>query len=61
MEWIIFQIEEIEWYGLSFTEACRKQEKIEKEIDEKKIVPLKHIFRAQLIQELKAENEKRPS
>ncbi|XP_023026533.2 mitochondrial ribosomal protein L28 [Leptinotarsa decemlineata] len=46
--------EEIEWYGYSFDEACKIwKDKMEAE-NQKKIVPLKHVFRSQLIESLKA-------
>ncbi|KAL1509100.1 hypothetical protein ABEB36_003894 [Hypothenemus hampei] len=44
--------DEIDWYGYSFTEACRR---IERKIEEQEtIVPLKHVYRAQLIDKLRA-------
>lgn len=44
--------EEIEWYGYSFNGACKKlQETIEAQ---NKIVPLKHVYRSELIEKLKA-------
>lgn len=44
--------DEIDWYGYSFTEACKR---IQKQIEEQEtIVPLKHIYRAQLIDKLRA-------
>lgn len=47
--------EEIKWYGHSITEAVKMLKK-QMELEEKeKIVPLKHIYRAQLIDKLKAE------
>ncbi|XP_019866841.1 39S ribosomal protein L28, mitochondrial [Aethina tumida] len=48
-----YSSEEIKWYGYSFTEACRI---LQESLDQKaaaEIVPLKHIYRAQLIQKLK--------
>ncbi|CAH0560648.1 unnamed protein product [Brassicogethes aeneus] len=46
--------DEINWYGYSFAQACRMvQEDINKK-EEEAIVPLKHVFRAQLIDQLKA-------
>ncbi|XP_056634302.1 39S ribosomal protein L28, mitochondrial [Diorhabda sublineata] len=46
--------EEIDWYGYSLTEACRIfQTKIEAE-EQSKIVPLKQVYRAELIEKLKA-------
>ncbi|KAL3267412.1 hypothetical protein HHI36_011541 [Cryptolaemus montrouzieri] len=47
--------EEIEWYGYTYPEACKKMQAI---IAEKnKPVPLKHIYRAQLLEKLKAGQE----
>jgi len=44
--------EEIDWYGYSYAEACRR---IEQQIEEQKVVvPLKHLYRAQLIDKLRA-------
>jgi len=43
--------EEIEWYGYSFDHACIKLEKLMEA--EKTIVPLKHIYRAKLVEKLK--------
>ncbi|KAJ8969984.1 hypothetical protein NQ317_007031 [Molorchus minor] len=46
--------EEIKWYGYSFYQACEMlQEQLEAE---KKTVPLKHVYRAKLIENLKAAN-----
>lgn len=46
--------EEIEWYGYSLTEACNiLKHKMEAE-EKAKIVPMKHVFRAELIEKLKA-------
>ncbi|XP_072396960.1 large ribosomal subunit protein bL28m [Diabrotica undecimpunctata] len=46
--------EEIEWYGYSLTEACKRfQQQMEAE-QKAKVVPLKHVFRAELIEKLKA-------
>ncbi|RZC33535.1 39S ribosomal protein L28, mitochondrial, partial [Asbolus verrucosus] len=43
--------EEIEWYGYSFTAACKK---LEASLEaQKQPVPLKHIYRSQLLQKLK--------
>ncbi|KAK6644424.1 hypothetical protein RUM43_000691 [Polyplax serrata] len=47
--------EELEWYGLSFQEACRKQIEIEKAKQREAIIPLKYLFRSQLIEDLKAQ------
>uniref|UniRef100_A0A1B0C8X2 Uncharacterized protein n=1 Tax=Lutzomyia longipalpis TaxID=7200 RepID=A0A1B0C8X2_LUTLO len=48
--------EEIEWYGLTFTEAI---EKLQKSIDDANpIVPHKVIFRAKLIEQLRKAEEK---
>ncbi|XP_033216170.1 39S ribosomal protein L28, mitochondrial [Belonocnema kinseyi] len=44
--------EEIEWYGLTFEEACEKWKK--ENVSTKKTVPLKIELRAKLIEELKA-------
>ncbi|KAJ8942922.1 hypothetical protein NQ314_009897 [Rhamnusium bicolor] len=46
--------EEIKWYGYSFSEACKL---LQKQIDaENKIIPLKQIYRSQLIEKLRAAN-----
>ncbi|XP_050300023.1 39S ribosomal protein L28, mitochondrial [Anthonomus grandis grandis] len=46
--------EEIDWYGYSYTEACRRlEEQIE---SQKTVVPLKHVYRSQLIDKLRAAN-----
>ncbi|CAG9765566.1 unnamed protein product [Ceutorhynchus assimilis] len=46
--------EEIDWYGYSFSEACRR---IEKQMEEQQtVVPLKHVYRSQLIDKLRAAN-----
>lgn len=42
--------EEIEWYGLTYREACRKLRKEDEAMSEPK--PLKHQFRAELLAEL---------
>jgi large subunit ribosomal protein L28 len=43
--------EEIEWYGYSFSAACKK---LEESIEAKnRPVPLKHVFRSQLLDKLK--------
>lgn len=43
--------EEIEWYGLSFNDACKKYQK---QLDaQTKLQPLKHLYRSELIQKLK--------
>ncbi|XP_030767817.1 39S ribosomal protein L28, mitochondrial [Sitophilus oryzae] len=44
--------EEIDWYGYSYTEACNR---IQKQMEEgEKKVPLKYIYRAELIDKLRA-------
>lgn len=43
--------EDIDWYGLNFFEAIKKQMNLEKE--QNKTVPLKQMYRAQLIEKLK--------
>jgi len=43
--------EDIEWYGLTFEEALKKAEVVAKKANDPP-VPLKHVFRAALIQEL---------
>lgn len=61
MREFIFQYtsEEIDWYGYSFEEACNKIQKI---LEEKnKPVPLKHLYRAKLIESLKkSQSEESP-
>ncbi|KAF5289339.1 hypothetical protein FQA39_LY15125 [Lamprigera yunnana] len=44
--------EEIEWYGYSFDEACKKYEELVE--SQKIIMPLKHVYRTELIEKLKA-------
>ncbi|KAJ8912258.1 hypothetical protein NQ315_008849 [Exocentrus adspersus] len=45
--------EEIKWYGYSYTEACKM---LRKQMSEQvKVVPLKQVYRSQLIEKLKAE------
>ncbi|PSN48882.1 39S ribosomal protein L28 [Blattella germanica] len=44
--------EEIEWYGLNFYEAIKKQMNLERQ--QRTRVPLKQIYRAELIEKLKA-------
>ncbi|KAK9696169.1 hypothetical protein QE152_g32081 [Popillia japonica] len=47
-----YTAEEIEWYGYSFIEACQRMNEI---LNEKnKPVPLKHLYRAKLIETLKS-------
>ncbi|KAJ8936298.1 hypothetical protein NQ318_001491, partial [Aromia moschata] len=47
-----YTTEEIKWYGYSFTEACKiLQEQLD---SEKKVIPLKHVYRSELIEKLKA-------
>ncbi|CAH1953912.1 unnamed protein product [Acanthoscelides obtectus] len=49
-----YTAEEIEWYGYSLHEALRiLKQRIEEE-ERSKVVPLKHMYRAQLIEKLKA-------
>lgn len=43
--------EEIEWYGLTFKEACKKWIKQKEQV--KKVLPLKVQFRSELIAKLK--------
>lgn len=43
--------EEIEWYGLTFKEACKKWIKQKEQV--KKVQPLKVQFRSELIAKLK--------
>ncbi|XP_044256011.1 39S ribosomal protein L28, mitochondrial [Tribolium madens] len=46
-----FTSEEIEWYGYSFAAACKK---LEASIEaQNKPIPLKHVYRSQLIEKLK--------
>lgn len=46
--------EEIDWYGYSFTQACKR---LQKQIEENlTVVPLKQTYRAELIDELRAAN-----
>ncbi|KAI4468509.1 39s ribosomal protein l28 mitochondrial [Holotrichia oblita] len=47
-----YTAEEIEWYGYSFNEACKKMNEILTE--KNKPIPLKHLYRAKLIEKLKA-------
>ncbi|GAB0089285.1 39S ribosomal protein L28, mitochondrial [Sergentomyia squamirostris] len=48
--------EEVEWYGLTFTQAC---EKLQKQIDaENPIVPHKVLFRSKLIEQLREAEKK---
>lgn len=47
-----YTTEEIEWYGYSFKDACKKMEERIKE--QNKPVPLKQMYRLQLIEKLKA-------
>lgn len=49
--------EEVEWYGYTFPEACKKMEALLAE--QKKLIPLKHIYRANLIEKLKMEENKK--
>ncbi|XP_044748489.1 39S ribosomal protein L28, mitochondrial [Coccinella septempunctata] len=48
-----FTREEVEWYGYTFPEACKKMEAILAE--QNKPVPLKNIYRMELFEKLKAE------
>ncbi|CAL7948197.1 unnamed protein product [Xylocopa violacea] len=45
--------EEIEWYGLTYNEACEKWKKQDMELH--KVEPLKHQYRSELIAKLKEE------
>ncbi|GJQ66385.1 putative structural constituent of ribosome [Trypoxylus dichotomus] len=45
--------EEIEWYGYSFDEACDKMKKILEEKDKANRIPLKHIYRTEMVEKLK--------
>ncbi|KAG5886496.1 hypothetical protein JTB14_014679 [Gonioctena quinquepunctata] len=53
--------EEIEWYGYTFSQACKiMQERLDAE-NRAKIVPMKHLYRAQLLEKLKAASLNDPS
>ncbi|KAF5285005.1 hypothetical protein FQR65_LT02317 [Abscondita terminalis] len=43
--------EEIEWYGYSFDDACKKYENMLE--SQKTVVPLKYVYRAELLEKLK--------
>jgi len=47
--------EEIEWLGLTLSEACSKQMKIEEKIVENRLIPLKYVFAKKVYDELKYE------
>ncbi|XP_060530744.1 large ribosomal subunit protein bL28m isoform X2 [Cylas formicarius] len=47
-----YTAEEIDWYGYSLTQACKK---LEKQMEEEKAIPLKQIYRVELLQKLRAE------
>ncbi|XP_034174916.1 mitochondrial ribosomal protein L28 [Osmia lignaria lignaria] len=49
--------EEIEWYGLTFTEACKKWTKLNEQMQQ--IQPLKLKYRSELIAKLKEEEVKK--
>lgn len=50
--------DEIKWYGYSLSDAIKLLQK-QMEIEEReKIIPLKHIYRAELVDKLKAEAAK---
>nr|CAH7741029.1 unnamed protein product [Callosobruchus chinensis] len=49
-----YSTEEIEWYGYSLQEALRILKQQIEEEERSKIIPLKQIYRAQLIEKLKA-------
>ena len=47
--------EEVEWLGLTLSEACAKQMKMEEKIVDNRLVPLKYVFAKKVYDELKYE------
>ena len=52
--------EEVEWLGLTLSEACAKQMKIEEKIVDNRLVPLKYVFAKRVYDQLKYEVEDEP-
>ena len=46
--------EEADWHGLSFNEACHKQLVLERIEEGKGVVPMKEIYRSELLDKLKS-------